>query len=74
MVAPPTAPVSARIRLEANSVSTSLHTFPQQQGASPSPVVIFPPTNAPVVSIYSVSGIERARRSQGRDVAQHRGR
>lgn len=47
-----------RIRIEANTFSQNLSMNPLAQPVSPTPVVIWPATNAPTVRVVSVSGIQ----------------
>ena len=47
-----------RIRIETNSLSTSLITYPETVAVAPNdPVLLFPPANAPTVEIISVNAI-----------------
>jgi hypothetical protein len=49
---------SGRIRLEANSVSGGLTINPITAGVTPAnPATVFPATNAPTVTVYSVAGL-----------------
>ena len=49
---------TGRIRLEGNSVSPALTNNPLTAGVAPAnPATIFPATNAPMVTVYSVNGL-----------------